>query len=318
MRRWLHFPGAFAPGVQTANNWIGTQTTGNSVRSVAYGDGVFIAVAENAAFASGPQVYRSTDNGLSWAQHDSLALNTWYGTAFGNSTFISVSLTGTNRCMISTDTGLTWSAGGISNAHPWSAVAFGGGVFVAVSTDGYFTRSTDNGVTWSTPSAAVNANHWLAITYTQAGTFVAVADAGTNRCMVSSDGGVSFTNKSMPAGAWCSVAAGGGKLVAVEYGAASTSSIAVSTDEGQSWSYETSPHIAGWAGIAWGNGLFAAVAYTSVDPLRRIMTSTGDGTWTSQEEPNKAGWVGVAYGAFAFVGTATDSGTGDRFMYSNS
>ena len=146
--------------------------------SVAYGNGIFVAIASSGTH----RVMRSTD-GVTWTAV-AVSLDTWASVAYGNGIFVAVASSGTNRVMRSTD-GVTWTAVAVS-LDAWASVAYGNGIFVAVATTGA------NRVMWSTD--AVNWYYkniplmtWHAIGY-GGGMFIALA-------LNSSDGLLTIGNR---------------------------------------------------------------------------------------------------------------------------
>ena len=68
--------------------------------NIAHGDGVFVAV--NCASNTSA---RSTDNGVTWTQHD-MPIGGWYSGAYGNGAFVAVNYSN-NKSATSTDNGVT-------------------------------------------------------------------------------------------------------------------------------------------------------------------------------------------------------------------
>jgi hypothetical protein len=99
--------------------------------SVAYGDGVFVAVAISGA----NRVMTSTNNGETWTARSASEANVWVSVAYGNGLFVAVSLIGTNLVMTSTN-GETWTARSAAEANSWRSVTYANGVFVAVAGSG--------------------------------------------------------------------------------------------------------------------------------------------------------------------------------------
>ena len=186
----------------------------NSWQSIAYGNGVWVAVARS----GNNRVMRSTDDGLNWTAVAAAEDNNWLSVAYGNGVWVAVSYDGT-RVMRSTNDGLNWTAhgaaAGLSSLH---SVAYGDGVWVAVAYDGakQVMRSTDDGLSW-TAVAAAEANSWFSVAYGN-GVWVAVAQSGTKRVMRSTDDGLSWTaHAAAEANLWSSVGHGNGVWVAVAY-----------------------------------------------------------------------------------------------------
>ena len=164
----------------------------NSWNSVAYGNGIFVAVGAKGyyttssnegttwatpkqlsitgdfnsvifangrfvALGSNGNVAVSTDNGGAWKVSKPFNTEYWRGVAYGNGKFVAVQ-SGGGLATVSTSTdGVTWTTakqvGGVSNN--WQGIAFGNGKFIVVGSSGYYATSTD-GDTWSTPTQIKN------------------------------------------------------------------------------------------------------------------------------------------------------------------
>ena len=100
--------------------------------SVAYGNGLFVAVAQSGA---GNRVMTSPD-GITWTTRTSAADNNWFSVTYGNGLFVAVAVTGTgNRVMTSAD-GITWTTRTSAANNNWTSVTYGNGLFVAVAQSG--------------------------------------------------------------------------------------------------------------------------------------------------------------------------------------
>ena len=277
--------------------------------SVAYGNGRYVAVANNGGTSD---VMTSTD-GVNWSSTTSGVANQWTAITYGNGLFVAVAYSGTgNRVMTSPD-GLTWTARTSAADILWQGVVWGGSTYVAVASDGGTQQvmTSPDGITWTrqtTPSSQSGIN-WSSVAYGN-GTFVAVAGSGTgNRVMTSSDG-ITWTARTSAAdNQWEAVVFGGGKFVAVS-ATGSTSSAMTSTD-GITWTLRTTPG-SGWLGLCYGNGLFVAVSNTGV-AATAVMTSPDGITWTARTGASGNTWYSVANGNNLFV-AVSNNGTGDRVM----
>ena len=164
-----------------ASNWtIRTSAADNGWISVAYGNGLFVAVASTGA---ANRVMTSPD-GITWTIRTSAEDNNWRGVAYGNDVFVAVAVSGTgNRVMTSPD-GITWTIRTSAADNDWTSVAYGNGLFVAVASTGAANRvmTSPDGIAWTIRTSAAD-NEWYAVTYGN-GLFVAVATTGTaNRVM---------------------------------------------------------------------------------------------------------------------------------------
>ena len=249
-------------------------------------------------------------DGTTWTARNATEANFWQSVAFGNGTFVAVSVDGTNRVMTSSD-GITWTARSVP-ASSWTSVTYGNGVFVAVAgfgTDRIMT--SPDGITWTPRGSSTDS--WDAIAYGN-NTFVAVG-MSTNRVMTSTDG-ITWTNRTVPTGIqqWKSVTWGNNKFVAVS-GTGFNDRVMTSAD-GVTWTYAQAIHNGNWSSIAYGNNTFVATAtsFGGGGSMDYVMTSSDGITWTARTAAAAVGWNAVAYGGGKFV-AVTNSGS-NRVMTS--
>jgi len=120
-----------------------SQTTGaaRNWQSVAYGNGLYVAVANNGV---GGRVMTSPD-GVTWTSRTSAADNAWDSIAYGSDLFVAVSYDGTgNRVMTSPD-GITWTSRTSAADNQWVGLTYGNGLFVAVAQSGVGNRVMTSG-----------------------------------------------------------------------------------------------------------------------------------------------------------------------------
>ena len=278
----------------------------NSWRSVAYGNGVWVAVSSGGT----NQVMRSTNDGVTWTAVAAAAQCYWHSVAYGNGVWVAVAPWGlnlndviSNRVMRSTNNGVTWTAVAAAEQNYWYSVAYGNGVWVAVAANGTnrVMRSTNDGVTW-TAVAAAEQNYWLSVAYGNGG-WVAVATTGTNRVMRSTDNGVTWTAvAAAEQNPWISVAYGNGVWVAIA--SDGTNRVMRSTNDGVTWTAVAAAEQNYWLSVAYGNGGWVAVATTGTN---RVMRSTDNGvTWTAVAAAEQNSWDSVAYDNGVLVAVASD------------
>ena len=94
-------------------------------QSVCYGNGKFVAAAQNTNIAA-----YSTD-GITWTQTTLPASNYWFSVCYGNGKFVAVAYN-SNIAAYSTD-GITWTQTTMPASRPWSSVCYGAGKFVTVA-----------------------------------------------------------------------------------------------------------------------------------------------------------------------------------------
>ena len=225
----LHVRGTVYQGL--GSRWVGliTNPFGASViYSVAYGNGVFVAVG------AGGKIARSTDYGVTWG---ALIANPFGGNdirsvAYGNGVFVAAGV----GCDLarSTDYGVTWGAlianpfGGGTTIY---SVAYGNGVFVATTAFGQIARSIDYGATWGSLIANPFGNGIFSVAY---GNGVFVATTAFGQIARSIDYGVTW-------GALIANPFGGNDIYSVAYGngvfvaTTAVGQIARSIDYGATW-----------------------------------------------------------------------------------
>ncbi|MEI7980844.1 MAG: GLUG motif-containing protein, partial [Bacteroidota bacterium] len=79
-------------------------TEANIWRSVTYGNGLFVAVAEN-----GTNRVMTSPDGITWTARTAAEANPWRAVTYGNGLFVAVAYFGTHSVMTSPD-GITWTA----------------------------------------------------------------------------------------------------------------------------------------------------------------------------------------------------------------
>jgi hypothetical protein len=276
-----------AVSVPEKNNW----------RGIAYGNGVFIAVA----YSGTNRVMRSTNNGQSW-EVVSVPQSNWYDIAYGNGVFIAVAYSGTPQMIRSTDGGVTWESVNIYQSA-WRGIAYGNGVFVIISYLSPPQWSSDGGETWNV--ATLTEQNYFSKTTFGNGVFVSVGTTGTNRIMRSIDNGQSWTAVSAPEqNSWSGVGYGDGVFIAVSYDGANR--IARSTDYGQTWQAIVAPVQNNWQSVTYGNGVFMACA--SSGTINRFMSSIDNGlTWQPIVSIQENNWNNIIHAEDIFVAVASNS-----------
>ncbi len=287
---------------QVGVDWTeATATAPNNWTSVAYGNGVFVAISSDGT----DQVMTSFD-GVTWSAQSAAMARPWTSVAFGNGLFVAVSTGGTNglgakgygtdQVMTSPD-GVTWTQRLAGDWNTWASVTFGNGMFVAVGDSAEAVTpvmTSSDGMNWTPRSTELN--YWKSVTY-GAGVFVAVAYGGTHQVMTSPDG-ITWTPQSASgAFGWFSVTYGNGTFVAVSFDGK-----VMTSPNGAAWTTRTAPSASVWYSVAYGNGLFLAVAADNF-----VMTSPDGITWTRPEAPRGA-WATVTAGRGIFVVISYEEG----------
>lgn len=255
--------------------------------SVAYGNGLFVAVASDTGL-----VITSPD-GITWTTR-ATPLGSLRAVTYGNGVFVALQIG--NSCVTSTN-GITWTTRTMPSSSVWASVAYGNGVFTAVSSGVSAASATSpDGINWTggtLPSAAT----WLSVTYGN-GIFLALDYASTSAA--TSTNGLTWTARTLPNAYLKSVIFGNGIFVAV---AANNNFPAATSPDGITWTTRTMPRVANWQSVAFGNGVFVAMA------TGNIAATSSDGiAWTETTPPNSTSWL-VTYGNGKFVAVSESTQT---------
>ena len=175
------------------------------------------------------------------------------------------------------------------------------------------------GIDWTSQSAS-SFQDWHSITYGN-GLFVAVSFGGAANGVMTSPDGVTWTNRTAPAGRWQAVTYGNGLFVAVGGNASTPSGYVMTSPDGITWTLQTLG--AGlddrtWYSVTSGNGKFVAVSINGATPGHRVMYSTNGTAWTIGTGAADNVWTSVGYGngKFVAVSQATGVSGASRVMYS--
>jgi len=137
-------------------------------------------------------------------------------------------------------------------------------------------------------------NIWRYITYDN-DIFVA---AGPSK-IITSDDGITWTQRSAQSGAWYNIAYGNGVFIIPGSG----NFYMKSEDDGITWSKYSFPYAsATWFNITFGNNTFVITGINT----SRTLTSTDGSTWFSNNGgPSNSGWRALTHGNNLFVSTAS-------------
>ena len=289
-------------------DWVSRTSASNDAwKSVAYGNGTFVAVANSA-------VMTSTD-GITWTSRTPAATAEWISVTYGNGLFVAVAKSGTGDRVMSSPDGITWTGHAVTGtARPWIAVTYGNGIFAAISINvgpNFYSLTSSDGSTWTSHTVSGGVT-WASVTYGN-GLFVAVAQSGTGIRIKTSTDAITWTTQSQPSNSgWRSVTYGNGTFVAVAPQSAAAAPGVMTSTDGVTWTLRTGADNS-WRSVTYGNGLFVAVAESGTG--NRVMTSPDGITWTSQTSAANNTWASVTHGNGLFV-AVSDDGAGNRVMTS--
>jgi hypothetical protein len=165
--------------------------TTNTLYSVVYAGGKFVAVGDNGAIVS-------SADGTTWARATTPSNAHFYrGVAHDGTRFVTVGVAAAGAAVRATGAhsgdGVTWTAATMpAGVAAMNGLAYGAGRFVAVGETGRIFTSI-NGAAWTETASPVT-NNLRAVTYAN-GLFVAAGDSG--RVLSSSDG-LAWINRSLP------------------------------------------------------------------------------------------------------------------------
>jgi hypothetical protein len=283
------------------NEWvIRTSANDNQWLSVAYGNGMFVAVA-----GSGTNRIMTSPDGINWTARPSADENNgWRSVVYGGGQFVAVAWTGSAKRVMTSPDGITWTARPSADENNgWRSVVYGGGQFVAVAWTGSAKRvmTSPDGINWTAQTDNLFGT-WESVTYGNpqgtGGLYVAVGSSGSGSRVMTSPDGITWTGRTASAQlSWGSVAYGNGLFVAVAYSGSGVNTM--TSADGITWTDANVPVNQPFNAITYANGQFVAVG------ANRISTSPDGITWTNRTSPADLGYQSVTYGSGLYVAVAT-------------
>ena len=265
-----------------------TLPSSQSWNSVAYGNGVFVAISGSHI---GSNVAATSPDGTAWTARTLPSSSNWRSITFGNGLFVAV---GHGVVAATSADGITWTARTLPISSNWSSVTYGNGAFVAVGSGTSVATSAD-GINWTLGTLPFFQFSWTSVTFGN-GVFVAVSIFQSNKAAISADGIIWTPTTLSDSTNWLSVTFGNGVFVAV----ANSISFQATSPDGITWTTRTTQG-PNWRAVTFGNGIFVAlsnsmVAATSIDGI----------TWTNRPLPNDYSWSAITFGNGVFVAVAPE------------
>ena len=274
---------------------------GISLWSVAYGNGVFVAVGGTRFPVGTAGVILSSVDGVRWVRRDAGRADYLNGVAYGNGMFVAVgqAFATPDTILTSTD-GVTWAARATGPSTYLRSIAFGNGRFIAVGSGGAVMRST-NGLVWELYASGAPGELY-GVSYGN-GTFVAVGLY--NALLTSTDNGTTWINRNSGPIRYVflyGVTYGNGAFMAVGYDVEKPygPGPVFTSPNGITWTERTTS-ISALHGVAAGAGTFVAVSDCGA-----IATSPTGGAWTRRTLGPASSLNGVAIGSQAAVAVGDD------------
>lgn len=233
-------------------NWTVRTTPSSSLATITFGNGIFVAVGNDAAATS-------TD-GITWTSR-TIPTGNWCTVTYGNGTFVALATSGTNAA--TSTNGTTWTARTIPSGYQWNSVTYGNGLFVGVTWyDNSVIVSNNNGTNWTAYNPSMD-SMW-SITYGNS-LFVVVGDTNSNTNNVgvkTSTNGQTWTARTMPPGTWKSVVYANGTFIAISEQTYASGAAAATSFDGITWTKRTLPVSGNFKKMGYGNNQLVAIANT--------------------------------------------------------
>ena len=275
--------------------WSNSLPQGNSLNSVAYGNGLYVAVGE-----SGTTMVSA--DGAQWTVNPSLGPYTLNAVTYANGAFLAVGFNSGSASIVGSSVdGVHWTVNtsGFQSVSLPNALAYGMGVYVSAGGGGSIQYSV-NGSIWNFASGGSSSLNAIAV---GGGKFVAV---GVNGYVAISSDGSTWTSQTVGNQTFDSIAYGNGQFVAVT----NTGKIYVSAD-GVNWTLNTANIVSDYSivftsplqtfgRVAFVNGQFMLPAGNAA-----VFTSSNGVQWTSHLLRTSSYLRATAYGVAGYVAVGT-------------
>ena len=163
---------AIAPihAVGVGETWTSyTPSTSSGWRSVAYGNGIFVAVGEIGGAGTGDIM--TSQDGATWTSQTTPVTAEWTSVAYGNGIFVVVSDEDFAKDRLTSTDGTTWTRQTSTTFDSWQALTFNDGIFMAIgiedigSSNSRVIITSPDGINWSTQSSWSGTTTWSSIAF---------------------------------------------------------------------------------------------------------------------------------------------------------
>lgn len=282
----------------------------DTLRSVIYGNGLYVAVGNDGTILTSP-------DRMIWTRRTSGTYDMLNSVTWGSNQFVVV---GNNGVILTSSDGVTWTLRASGISATLQGVTWGGNHFVSVGESGTILTSLD-GVIWTPRTSETTA--YLEEVIWGGNRFVTVA---ANSMILTSLDGVTWTiirdAQIIPGGSssLLGVTWNGSQFIAVggiNYTPTVSGGIILTSPDGITWTYQTSGTRAYLTSVTWSSGQFVAVGGISFSREGTILTSPDGVIWTPQNLGSSSrllnvtgdGSQFVAVGEYGMILTSADGVT---------
>jgi hypothetical protein len=281
---------------ETQSGWITRNAPSGNWVSVAYGNGVFVAVGSDG------KIMRSTD-GIAWSIATSLSAY-FTGIDYGGGRFVAVGTGGCSTNIVSSSDGITWTSNTTRLANSFNNVAYGNGVFVAATSLTQNNREfavSSNGTNWTfvNPPAPNVSVAYANVSFGD-GRFI-VNRYDTSTLLVSTNGtSWTYNTTRTPSNLRYvnRITFGNGIFVGTGQSSQTGYTSLASSTNGVDWTIHTT--LVPYGSVAYGNGLFVMVPANSASRGNSWESSNGT-DWNIGPSMDPGDLQSVCYGNGMFV-----------------
>ena len=170
-------------------NWYAaTMPSASQWAALAYGNGVFVAIAATSSIAA------TSPDGITWTTRTLPSSSVWQGIAFGNGVFVAIAYNGTAAA--TSTNGIDWTARTLPASAFWYDITYGNNTFVAIAYNGTVAATSPDGITW-TSRTLPSSSPWGFIAF-GAGKFAVTAGVTASTVAATIDYAVNATSFVLP------------------------------------------------------------------------------------------------------------------------